>query len=78
MLNKNHQVNLLIYIILLFSPRFSDPPPDQSKTKSNTPVGFPTSKIVIPSVQTSRVGLSRKSGAIKSLHPNLNQRIVHE
>lgn len=54
------------------------PSSDITKKKSNAPIGFPTSKIIIPSVQTSRVGLSRKSSVIKSLHPNLNQRIVHE
>jgi len=51
---------------------------DLSKKKSTAPLGFPTSKIIIPSSQTSRVGLSRKSSAIKPLHPNLNQRVVHE
>ena len=51
---------------------------DQTKKKSNVPVGFPTSKINIPSFQPSRVGLSRRSGAIKPLHPNLNQRGLHE
>lgn len=54
------------------------PTTDPRKTKSNVPVGFPTSKIVIPSVQTSRVGLSRKASTIKPLHPNLIQRAIHE
>ncbi|CAF1023003.1 unnamed protein product [Adineta ricciae] len=51
---------------------------DVVKKKCNTPLGFPTSKIVIPTSQPSRVGLSRNSHTIKPLHPNLNQRIVHE
>ncbi|CAF3475054.1 unnamed protein product [Rotaria sordida] len=51
---------------------------DHSKKKSNVPLGFPTNKIIISSLQTSRVGLSRKVSVIKSLHPNLNQRIAHE
>ncbi|CAF2098075.1 unnamed protein product [Rotaria magnacalcarata] len=51
---------------------------DLSNKKPNAPVGFPTSKIIIPSVQASRVGLSRKASTIKPLHPNLNQRSVHE
>ncbi|CAF2341340.1 unnamed protein product [Rotaria sp. Silwood2] len=51
---------------------------DLSMKKSNAPLGFPTNKIIIPSLQTSRVGLSRKVSVIKPLHPNLNQRITHE
>ncbi|CAF0825959.1 unnamed protein product [Rotaria sordida] len=61
-----------IYLIDLVSTT------DHSKKKSNVPLGFPTNKIIISSLQTSRVGLSRKVSVIKSLHPNLNQRIAHE
>ncbi|CAF3360307.1 unnamed protein product [Rotaria sp. Silwood1] len=56
----------------------SVPTMDLSKKKSNVPLGFPTNKIIIPSLQTSRVGLSRKISVIKPLHPKLNQRAIHE
>ena len=51
---------------------------EPAKKKPNAPLGFPTSKIVIPTSQASRVGLSRKSAAIKPLHATMNQRTVHE
>ncbi|CAF2405266.1 unnamed protein product [Rotaria sp. Silwood2] len=51
---------------------------DLSKKRSSAPLGFPTSKINIPSQHVFRVGLSRKSSTIKPLHPNFNSRIVHE
>ncbi len=68
----------LFFTFVYFSHHILVPTSESSKKKSNVPIGFPTSKIIIPSLQTSRVGLSRKSSAIKSLHPNLNQRTVHE
>lgn len=51
---------------------------DSSKKRSSVPIGFPTSKINIPSPHVFRVGLSRKSSAIKPLHPNLASRVVNE
>jgi hypothetical protein len=61
-------------IFFFFSARTSDLP----KRNSSIPLGFPTSKINIPSPHISRVGLSRKSSTIKPLHPNYASRIVHE
>ncbi|CAF0974948.1 unnamed protein product [Rotaria sp. Silwood1] len=51
---------------------------DPSKKRLSVPLGFPTSKINIPSQHVFRVGLSRKSSTIKPLHPNFTSRIVHE
>ena len=48
---------------------------DQTKRRASLPLGFPTSKINLPAHPSSRVGLSRKSTTIKSLHPNLNPRV---
>jgi hypothetical protein len=51
---------------------------DLPTKRSSAPLGFPTSKINIPSPHVFRVGLSRKSSTIKPLHPNFPSRVVPE
>lgn len=65
---------MLFSLIVFFSARLAELP----GRNSSVPLGFPTSKINIPSPHVSRVGLSRKSLPAKPLHPNLTARVVPE
>lgn len=52
--------------------------PELPARRSSAPLGFPTSKINIPSPHVSRVGLSRKSLTVKPLHPKFTPRATDE
>ncbi|CAF1543059.1 unnamed protein product [Adineta ricciae] len=52
--------------------------PELPARRSSAPLGFPTSKINIPSPHVSRVGLSRKSVTLKPLHPKFTPRASNE
>ncbi|CAF0925658.1 unnamed protein product [Adineta steineri] len=77
-INKKNEIPVISSIDLNKSLTSSNQTSDLPKKRSSGPLGFPTSKINIPSPNVPRVGLSRKSSTIKPLHPNFTSHVVHE